>query len=51
MCFSKILKEKPPMVQIPYEFKLSDEFESNCDYVELESRDELTSKTGSLTLI
>ena len=51
MCFSKILKEKPPMVHFPDEFKLSDEFESSCDYVELESRNELTPKTGSLTLI
>ena len=33
------------------EFKLSDEFEGNCDYIDINSRKELTSNIKSLALI
>ena len=36
MCLSKTLKEKPPMATFLEEYKLSEEFESNCDYIEME---------------
>ena len=39
------------MATFPEEFKLSDEFENNCDYVEIESRNELIPNTQSLALI
>ena len=54
MCFSETIEGKPPAVEFPYHYKIfdvSDEFKSKCDYVDLESRKELTSDTKSLTLI
>ena len=51
MCFSKSLVGRPPMAKLPEEFKLSTDFESNCDYVEIESRHELASEAKSLALI
>ena len=39
------------MATFPEEYKLSDEFESNCDYMEMESIKELTSNNKSLALI
>ena len=39
------------MAKLPEEFKLSTDFESNCDYVEIESRHELASEAKSLALI
>ena len=44
MCFSTTLQEKPTDAFFPEEFKLSDEFEGNCDYIDINSRKELTSK-------
>ena len=43
MCFSKTLKGKPSMATFPEEFKLSDEFENNCDYAEINYNSRLKS--------
>ena len=51
MCFSKPKQETAKMQKNLLDLKLSDEFEDTCDYLDIDSRNDLTVDNMSLTLM
>ena len=51
MCYSKTVDNERHSTSIPYNYKLLEELDNNCDYVDIDARSEIASDNKSLNIV